>query len=173
MGQPINGNSDNQNPVETPGVFGISEIYNGVRGITSAEFHGAVVGISVNHSQNPGPGVYGDSDGPGVWGNSKKWHGVAGVSESTNGGAGIYGKGKIAGSFEGQVNIVGEVNILYNNVNIQGGLLQMNGVDIYKLIQSLQSTIANLETRLQIAQNTADRAQNTANSAMAVANRPR
>ncbi len=75
------------------GVYGESTKFNGVRGVSYAPGHGAVVGISENHTDKAGPGVYGQSDGTGVWGKSKTWMGVYGSSESTTGGAGVKGVG--------------------------------------------------------------------------------
>src|SRR5439155_13120253 len=71
---------------------------NGVRGISHAEGHGAVVGVN----DNKGPGVLGRSDGVGVWGESTNWHGVFGHSKSEHGvwgesdvGSGIVGVAKL------------------------------------------------------------------------------
>lgn len=82
---------------ETPegfnfGVYGESTLFNGVRGVTYAPGHGAVVGVNENHTPQAGPGVFGQSDGTGVWGTSKTWMGVYGNSESTTGGAGVMGE---------------------------------------------------------------------------------
>jgi hypothetical protein len=74
------------------GIYGESTLFNGIRGVTYAPGHGAVVGISENHTPQAGPGVFGQSDAVGVWGTSKTWHGVAGFSESTTGGFGVYGE---------------------------------------------------------------------------------
>lgn len=75
------------------GLYGESAKFNGVRGVSYAPGHGAVVGISENHTDKAGPGVFGQSDGTGVWGKSKTWMGVYGSSESTTGGAGVKGVG--------------------------------------------------------------------------------
>jgi hypothetical protein len=74
------------------GIYGESTLFNGVRGVTTAPGHGAVVGINENHTTGAGPGIFGQSDAVGVWGTSKTWHGVAGFSESTTGGFGVYGE---------------------------------------------------------------------------------
>lgn len=74
------------------GVYGESTLFNGVRGVSYAPGHGAVVGVSENHTPQAGPGVFGQSDGTGVWGTSKTWMGVYGNSESTTGGAGVMGE---------------------------------------------------------------------------------
>ncbi len=123
------------------GVYGESQAWNAVRGITYAPGHAAVVGLSevhnpdpVNHPENnPGPGVLGQSDGTGVWGNSKTWVGVYGETQSTVGGpavmgqhhqggsavyglsqsgVGIHGKGgRLAGLFEGDVEVTGDIRL--------------------------------------------------------------
>src|SRR5262245_411268 len=82
----VNGNGFNF------GVYGESTLFNGVRGVTFAPGHGAVVGISENHSTQAGPGVFGQSDSTGVWGTSATSMGVLGESQSTTGGAGVMGK---------------------------------------------------------------------------------
>jgi hypothetical protein len=74
------------------GIYGESTLFNGVRGVSYAPGHGAVVGVSENHTSQAGPGVFGQSDGTGVWGTSKTWYGVYGNSESTTGGAGVMGE---------------------------------------------------------------------------------
>jgi hypothetical protein len=79
------------------GLVGESTGFNGVRGISHAEGHGAVVGVNDNNTGNAGPGVYGQSDGTGVWGQSKLWMGVYGNSQSTTGGAGVFGEGNGTG----------------------------------------------------------------------------
>jgi len=89
---PVICRTHNSNPEFAGGVYGESKLFNGVRGVTYAPGHGAVVGISENHTNQAGPGVFGQSDAAGVWGLSKTWHGVAGFSESTTGGFGVYGE---------------------------------------------------------------------------------
>lgn len=87
------------------GVQGESYGFNGVRGVSFAPGHGAVVGVSevhnpdpVNHpEQNPGPGVFGQSDGTGVWGASKTWYGVYGKNESNDSGGGVLGESDATG----------------------------------------------------------------------------
>jgi hypothetical protein len=84
------------------GVYGESKLFNGVRGITYAPGHGAVVGVSEvpvpnppDPAQNPGPGVYGQSNAVGVEGHGLTWHGVYGHSASTTGGHGVHGDGNV------------------------------------------------------------------------------
>ncbi len=55
----------------------------------------AVVGISESGTPQPGVGVFGQSDATGVWGISKTWHGVVGQSQSTQGGAGVFGGSEV------------------------------------------------------------------------------
>lgn len=62
------------------GIYGESALFNGVRGVTYAPGHGAVVGISENTSEQGGPGVYGES---------KRGEGVRGVSHFA--GPGVVG----------------------------------------------------------------------------------
>ena len=78
------------NPNEA-GVLGESSQFEGVRGVSHADYHGGVVGINDDQSNAAGPGVYGMSKGTGVWGDSQTWMGVYGKSESTTGGAGVMG----------------------------------------------------------------------------------
>jgi hypothetical protein len=51
----------------------------------------ALSGISNNHTDKAGAGVYGESDASGVVGKSRTWHGVVGISSSTTGGFGVWG----------------------------------------------------------------------------------
>lgn len=90
------------NPEFDGGVYGESQLFNGVRGITYAPGHGAVVGVSEvpnpdppDDSKIPGPGVYGQGNATGVVGIGKAWHGVFGKSESTIGGQGVAGEGNV------------------------------------------------------------------------------
>jgi len=61
-----------------------------------------VSGTSENHTPQAGPGVFGQSDAPGVWGVSKTWHGVVGQSESTTGGAGVFGSSDVGPGIIGE-----------------------------------------------------------------------
>ena len=121
------------------GVYGESNTWNAVRGITYAPGHAAVVGVSEVHNVpgqrrgDPGPGVLGQSDRTGIWGNSKTWVGVYGETQSTVGGAGVMGEhhqggtgvyglsptgigvhgkgGRLAGFFEGDVEVTGDIRL--------------------------------------------------------------
>ncbi len=82
--------------------------------------------IGISESTSGGFGVYGanTAGGTGVVGESKGWMGVYGKSESPTGGAGvmgegvgpgavgIYGKGRVAGRFEGDVEVTGDIRLL-------------------------------------------------------------
>lgn len=94
------------------GVFGESAGNEGVRGTSGASWHGGVVGVNthVPANDNPGPGVYGTSNGVGVFGESTAvggrfarfrssgWHGVYGRTPSTTGGAGVMGENTQSGA---------------------------------------------------------------------------
>ena len=98
------------------GVVGVSETFQGVFGKStdnagivgeSVQFH-AVFGIS--HSSNNG-GVIGinDAGGWGVVGRSDSNTGVSGESDS---GVGVHGKGgRLAGFFEGDVEVTGDIRL--------------------------------------------------------------
>jgi hypothetical protein len=58
----------------------------------------ALKAVSENHTPQAGPGVMGISDAVGVWGESNTWHGVAGLTKSTTGGHGVYGKNTSGGT---------------------------------------------------------------------------
>ncbi|WHZ26430.1 MAG: hypothetical protein OJF51_001225 [Nitrospira sp.] len=125
----------------TPGVLGESEKFNGVLGITTANGHAGVAGVcdqgksngvygrskSANgvigfssadgssgvagaNDEGNGFGVYGRSArAAGVQGESKEGNGVAGISTS---GMGVYGKGgRLAGFFEGDVEVTGDIRL--------------------------------------------------------------
>jgi hypothetical protein len=89
-----NGVFESSDP-NTPAVLGESTAFEGVRGVSSAAGNGGVVGINENHTPQAGPGVFGQSDASGVWGISTTWHGVAGQSQSTTGGAGVFGGSEV------------------------------------------------------------------------------
>jgi hypothetical protein len=93
---PVISRNTKENPAFNGGIYGESTLFNGVRGVTYAPGHGAVVGVNSNNNDDPnnpaGPGVYGFSKGTGVHGDSDTWNGVAGISKSTIGGAGVYGE---------------------------------------------------------------------------------
>ena len=96
--------------------------------------YGPVVGVnSLDAQSGGGAGVYADSQvngvqaeggANGVFAKGKSWCGVVGISESTTGGAGvvgegvgpgavgIYGKGRVAGRFEGDVEVTGDIRLL-------------------------------------------------------------
>ncbi|MEV5491751.1 hypothetical protein AB0L47_27850 [Streptomyces bobili] len=112
------------------GVYGANSAGGaGVVGETSGRFNPAVYG---KHSGTEGQGVLGDAaNGAGVAGKSKSWVGVHGESESTTGGSGVWGEhkgagtgtigfsaqgvgvhargGRLAGFFEGSVEVTGDL----------------------------------------------------------------
>jgi hypothetical protein len=113
------------------GVYGESAAYHGVEGVATAEGQPGVAGIAKGKA---GMGVYGTGEqGPGMIGTSKSWHGMYGESESTTGGAGVWGEhkgggsgvvgvshsgagvygkgGRVAGFFEGDVEVTGDVRL--------------------------------------------------------------
>jgi len=88
------------------GVHGVGNTWHGVAGLSHSESGGAgvhgehrgggaavfgeskgtgagVVGVSLNETNQAGPGVWGKSRAAGVIGESKTWMGVYGLSEST------------------------------------------------------------------------------------------
>ena len=100
------------------GVIGESEKWMGVYGKSG--------------STSGGAGVMGEAVGPGVIGKSQTWMGVYGETTSTTGGAGVwgehkaggagvvgvsstgtgvFGKGKLAGRFEGDVEVTGDIRM--------------------------------------------------------------
>ncbi|WP_406387564.1 hypothetical protein [Streptomyces sp. NBC_00887] len=101
----------------------------GVVGETSGRFNPAVYG---KHSGTEGQGVLGEADnGAGTAGKSKNWVGAYGESASTSGGSGVWGEhkgagtgtigfsaegvgvhargGRLAGFFEGNVEVTGDL----------------------------------------------------------------
>src|SRR6266481_2939986 len=89
-------------------VLGESQTDDGVRGRSHDKDHSGVAGLN-----DGGIGVFGDSDGnDGVQGKSRnKDHaGVSGINNA--GGFGVFGKGRIAGSFQGDVEITGNLTML-------------------------------------------------------------
>lgn len=99
------------------GVVGLSDTFQGVFGKStknagivgeSVEFH-AVFGIS--HSSNNG-GVIGIND-KGGWGVIGRSDSNTGVSGESNTGVGVHGKGgRLAGLFEGDVEVTGDIRLL-------------------------------------------------------------
>jgi hypothetical protein len=106
----VYGQSDDGN-----GVVGESKNSEGVRGV-SHNAHGGVVGVNDwAPSAPPGAGGNGgwfeSTQGEGVRGWSKTPHhgGVVGVN--TAGGVGVYGEGRIAGFFKGDVEVTGDIRL--------------------------------------------------------------
>lgn len=101
------------------GVYGRSQNANGVYGHSYADGHSGVAGLSevgagagVTGMSSRGVGVQGISDGlNGVLGVSRAVDhaAVAGVHES--GGIAVYGRSRIAGFFEGDVQVTGDIQL--------------------------------------------------------------
>ena len=103
------------NSTDTPAVKGEGTVNEGVRGV-SHNAHGGVVGV--NDWTPPAPagaggngGWFESAQGEGVRGWSKTPHhgGVVGVN--TAGGVGVYGEGRIAGFFKGDVEVTGDIRL--------------------------------------------------------------
>lgn len=123
------------------GVVGISEGGFGVYGTNTTGGTGVVgeskgwMGVyGKSESTTGGAGVMGEAEGSGVIGVSKTWHGVYGETPSTTGGAGVWGEhkgggngvvgisnsgvgvfgkgGRLAGLFEGVVEITGDIRLI-------------------------------------------------------------
>ncbi len=125
---------------EGKAVYGESNNGQGILGQSHAKYHAGVTGINDNTSQEAGPGVYGASKGTAIWGESETWCGVAGITKSHTGGAGVYGKGNIAAKFEG------DVNIPVGNLNVQTGLITINGQSVWEMISDLQYSMSQLSS---------------------------
>ena len=91
-------------------ILGESNVFEGIQGVSNAEYHGGVVGIQGNQGDRAGPGVYGQSRSVGVWGQGDTWHGVYGHSDSTTGGQGVFGEGGtgVAGVGHTWIGVYGE-----------------------------------------------------------------
>jgi hypothetical protein len=99
------------------GVWGHSEKGEGVHGETKSDTFAAVTGWHLNTtSTNNVAGVWGHSEkGEGVHGETKSdtFAAVTGIQLNPNtNAAGIYGKGKVAGHFEGNVEVTGDILLL-------------------------------------------------------------
>ena len=80
------GTGDNDGEI---GVLGDSKKFEGVRGVSHAEFHGAVVGVNDSIGANAGPGVFAKSvNGAGLIADGGTWHGVFGETHQPNGAIG-------------------------------------------------------------------------------------
>jgi hypothetical protein len=109
---------------DTPGVAGISAVADGTRGDTHASAKNGVVGTNdspdpVPAGQPGGNGVFGFSKNPsasGVFGANDAGFGVAGFSANN---IGVLGRGKIAGRFEGDVQVT--ANVTASDFFIGGG----------------------------------------------------
>ena len=125
----------------------------------------AVIGENTNKTKDAGPGVHGTSAAAGVFGESTTWHGVAGISQSTTGGAGVFGQGSLAGRFQGDVDITG--NLTIQGVSIQNWLqrivqLEHQAGNVGQLVQQINS----LEQKATALQNQLNSMQNQLNTAI-------
>jgi hypothetical protein len=113
-----------QNDGSGVGVAGSSKAGDGTRGDTHASAKNGVVGTNdsvdpVPAGQPGGNGVFGFSKNPnasGVFGANDVGFGIAGFSQNN---IGVLGRGKIAGRFEGNVEVTGNINA--NDFFIGGG----------------------------------------------------
>ena len=123
---PVVSRNHNGDPEFDGGVYGESTLFNGMRGVTYAPGHGAVVGVQENQSDQAGPGMFGQSRATGIWGASKTWHGVYGHTESTTGGQGVNGEGHVgvAGVGHTWIGVYGETR---GSVNGPSGVLGEGG----------------------------------------------
>jgi hypothetical protein len=85
----------------------------------------AVRAVSENHTPQAGPGVMGISDAVGVWGESNTWHGLAGISKSTTGGHGVYGKNTsggtgVVGESDGWMGVYGKSKSTTGGAGVMG-----------------------------------------------------
>ena len=99
------------------GVWGHSEKGEGVHGETNSDTFAAVTAVQLNKTTtNNVVGVWGHSEkGEGVHGetNSDTFAAVTGIQLNPNtNAAGIYGKGKVAGHFEGKLEVTGDILLL-------------------------------------------------------------
>jgi hypothetical protein len=94
------------------GVLGESKNNEGVRGV-SHNPHAGVVGI--NDAPLPGGngGWFESSQGEGVrgWSKNPNHGGVVGVNAA--GGVGVYGEGRVAGFFKGDVEVTGDIRLIH------------------------------------------------------------
>jgi hypothetical protein len=107
LGSSVNDYGLRAHSTKSAGIRGSSAEGRGVEGwATDSE---GVVGISTN-----GSGVWGQAgaSGTGVVGTSKNGVGVAGASEDPETGVGVLGRGgRVAGRFEGDVEVTGKITV--------------------------------------------------------------
>lgn len=107
----INDNSGPYADPPGPGGFFTSGLGEGVHGECSAE-HGAVVGVNHGALRAGGPGGYflgRTGDGVQGWSESQAHAGVLAVND--HGGLGLHAKGTVAGLFEGDVVVTGDIKL--------------------------------------------------------------
>lgn len=93
------------------GVLGESQNNEGVRGV-SHNPHAGVVGINDAPSPGGDGGWFESSQGEGVrgWSKNPNHGGVVGIN--TAGGVGVFGEGRIAGFFKGDVEVTGDIRLI-------------------------------------------------------------
>lgn len=174
------------------GASGDSLLFEGVRGTSHAAYHGGVVGINDDPSDNAGAGVYGesakgegvrgishspfhgaivgtcDNSGQGVFGESAQGEGVRGVSHSpshggvvgTNDhlqGVGVFGQGgRLAGQFEGAVEVTGALTVQGSDIVARIHALEAQT----QANAALMGRIASLEARMNTLQGQLNALQN-------------
>ncbi|MFF2011915.1 hypothetical protein ACFVWY_22930 [Streptomyces sp. NPDC058195] len=141
------------------GVFGYSESTSGGHGVK-----GEAVGTGVAGVGKTWLGVYGETQAPanagaaGVWGDGKNGgDGVKGLANGpgkaavagfhlSNTGPGVFGKGKPAGRFEGDVEVTG--NLTVQNTDLLARITQLEGrvTALESMVGDLQQTVAGLLT---------------------------
>jgi hypothetical protein len=138
-----------------PGVYGESSKGEGVRGISHSAVHGAVVGTCDNEA----PGIFGESSkGEGVRGvgHSAAHGAVVGTNENPSG-VGIFGKGgRLAGQFEGDVEISGGLKVhgvqivpeQNDKLDRQVAVLQQQVTTLQQQLPGLQQLVNNLQSQL-------------------------
>jgi hypothetical protein len=138
-------------------------------------------GAGVKATSQSGPGLFAQSNAAGIWGKSETWMGVFGETQSTTGGAGVMGEHKnggvgvlgvsekengigvlgrgkrLAGLFEGEVSITG--NLTLQGVSIQTWLqrivqLEQQATSAGQLVQrinSLEQKVTALQSQVDTA----------------------
>jgi len=135
------------------GVLGEGMQGEGVRGISHSA-HGGVVGINDCASDLDGAnkdwcqaGYFVSSHGEGVRGISHSSHGgVVGIN--TAGGVGVYGEGRVAGFFKGDVEVIGSLTVQGINIGgLAGGLQAVE--ELVRRVQKLEDSVEGIVERLK------------------------
>jgi hypothetical protein len=110
------------------GVFGVSQVGEGVHGETNAPNHAAVAGFNNATADGPAWGVFGSTSGgigvhgvcvnpdpthPGVGVKGENGNNGTGVEGRSVNGIGVFGSGgRLAGRFEGDVEVTGDIRLV-------------------------------------------------------------